>query len=137
MKSSWTGVAKPCTKNADGTWSVEQLHLANLDEIAEFNVRVVKDEDSALAKEVRYDPFDCQIVPTGTSSAVNLSVEWLQVQLTLAYALTAHKAQGLTMNVTYIALNMVFGFGLPYTLITRTPYEENMLFIGVVLCRVP
>ena len=35
------------------------------------------------------------------------------------------------MAMTYPALAMVFGFGLPYTLFTRTPWRHNMWFVGV------
>ena len=42
-----------------------------------------------------------------------------------------HKAQGLTMDLTYPSIVKVFGFGLPYTACTRTPFTHNMLFVGV------
>ena len=51
--------------------------------------------------------------------------------MTLAYALTGHKAQGLNMKVTYVGFDGIFGFGLPYTLITRTPFVDNIYYVGV------
>ena len=51
--------------------------------------------------------------------------------MTLAYALTGHKAQGLNMKVTYIVFDGIFWFGLPYTLITRTPFVDNIYYVGV------
>ena len=56
---------------------------------------------------------------------------WKQCQMTLAYALTGHKAQGLNMKVTYIGFDGIFGFGLPYTLMTRTPFVDNIYYVGV------
>ena len=38
---------------------------------------------------------------------------------------------GLTTYVTYLALIRIFGYGLPYTMCTRTPFRNNMLFVGV------
>ena len=48
-----------------------------------------------------------------------------------AYALTGHKAQGLTMLATYISLLRCWGFGLPYTSCTRSPFRRNMYFVCV------
>ena len=56
--------------------------------------------------------------------------EWSQVQLVLAYALTIHKSQGVTLPVSYPALQGTFGFGMLYTLLTRTFFSINMLFVG-------
>ena len=53
------------------------------------------------------------------------------MQLTLAYALTMHKSQGLTMDVTYPSLTKISGFGLPYTACSRTPFRHNILCVGV------
>ena len=130
-RSSWTGAARPLQKNVDGSWSAHQVKLSDTQKYPDFNVRVVKDEDATLAKTMRYDDTDCQVVPVRIDTGSHWSQEWAQVQLVLANALTGHKAQGLTMYVTYIALNNVFGFGLPYTLVTRTPFKNNMFFIGI------
>ena len=35
------------------------------------------------------------------------------------------------MNTTYLGLSHIFGFGLPYTLFTRTPYALNQFLVGV------
>ena len=35
------------------------------------------------------------------------------------------------MYVTYLAMLGIFGYGMPYTMMTRTPFRRNMLFIGV------
>ena len=55
----------------------------------------------------------------------------MQTQLTLAYAMTVHKSQGLTMPKIYPSLQGIFGFGMPYTLMTRTRLAEDMIFVGV------
>ena len=54
-----------------------------------------------------------------------------QVPVVPAYALTGHKAQGLTMLATYISLLRCWGFGLPYTSCTRIPFRRNMYFVCV------
>ena len=35
------------------------------------------------------------------------------------------------MPVSFPSLSQIFGFGMPYTLLTRTPFSDCMLFIGV------
>ena len=55
----------------------------------------------------------------------------MQTQLALAYAMTVHKSQGLTMPKIYPSLQGIFGFGMPYTLMTRTRLAEDMIFVGV------
>ena len=66
-----------------------------------------------------------------TETSSQNRTELRQVPLTLAYGLTIHKCQGITIPVSYPSLNDIFGFGMPYTLLTRTPFSDNMLFIGV------
>ena len=56
---------------------------------------------------------------------------WKQVQAVPAYALTVHKAQGLTMNAVFLAMAKVFGFGQAYTALTRCPFVWNTLLVGV------
>ena len=56
---------------------------------------------------------------------------WKQVQLIPAYALTAHKGQGLTLSMTFLGLDDIFGFGLAYTMYTRSRFAENMYNVGV------
>lgn len=46
-------------------------------------------------------------------------------------ALTAHKGQGLTLSMTFLGLDDIFGFGLAYTMYTRSRYAENMCNVGV------
>ena len=58
-------------------------------------------------------------------------VHFKQAQLALAYAMTVHKSQGLTIPKIYPSLIGIFGFGMPYTLMTRTRLEEDMIFVGV------
>ena len=56
---------------------------------------------------------------------------WKQVQLIPAYALTVHKGQGLTLSMTFLGLDDIFGFGLAYTMYTRSRFAENMCNVGV------
>jgi hypothetical protein len=118
-KSAVKGTADPME-----TWSAAQVHLKD-DMCKDFSVYIVKDEEATLTKEARFEETDVQCIPAA-------SVQWVrQVQLMPAYALTGHKAQGLTMYLSYIALRGVFGFGLPYTMFTRTPFRYNIWCIGV------
>ena len=133
---SWTGKPRvlqpgaPCRASRARTWSADQIHLEDPRHI-DFNVRVVKDEESTLARRARYDAADVQCIPVRSDESSSTHAAWRQVQLTLAYGLTGHKSQSLTMRVTYISLGGTFGYGLPYTLVTRTPFRHNMSFIGV------
>ncbi len=122
--NSWTGNASPLFKNPDGSFSAKTIFLSNKDQHPEFNVRVSKNGSSSSENQVTS-------VPVRTDVAQSTQQEWTQVQLTLAYALTGHKAQGLTLPVSYIGLVNIFGFGLPYTLFTRTPFENSIYLVGV------
>ena len=128
-RDSWTAPREYLSQNPDGSFAVATVALGDKEKCQEFNVRVVKDDDASIAKAVRYNEHDFQMVHVGTESSGNQV--WSQCQMTLAYALTGHKAQGLNMPITRIGLDGIFGFGLPYTLITRTPFQENIYFVGV------
>ena len=54
-----------------------------------------------------------------------------QVPVVPAYALTGHRAQGLKMLVTYMSLVRFLGYGLPYTLCTRSPFRISIYVVGV------
>ena len=129
--NSWSHCVQKLERMENGKHSAKQLTLSDRVAYPDFNVRVVRDEESTLAKTVRYNALDCTSVPVQTDKSSQSYQEWRQVQATLSYALTIHKCQGLTMPVTYPALVNVFGFGMAYTIATRTPYAWNMLFIGV------
>ena len=45
--------------------------------------------------------------------------------------MTCHKVQGLTIPSIYICLYKIFGFGIPYTALTRTPLKRNIAIVGV------
>ena len=49
----------------------------------------------------------------------------------IAYALTVHKSQGLTMLMVYLAFSKVFGFGQLYTALTRCPHVWATFLVGV------
>ena len=117
-------------RQSKGSPVAEQLHLSDAQAHRDFNVVVVKDQERTIAKTLRYSPHDIQCVGARPDEGTMRRAAWRQVQLMLAYALSVHKAQGLTMDVTYLSLTMVFGFGLPYTACTRTPFSRNMLFVG-------
>ena len=91
----------------------------------EFNVRIVKDEENTLAKRVRYKDEDVIAIPVRTEQSSATWKEWKNIPLAPAYALTGHKGQGLTMNTTFLGFSSIFGYGLPYTLVTRTPFVVN------------
>ena len=135
---SWTGepkTLKPETNPETGvsTFVVDQVRLAEEAKHPEFNVKVVKDEDIVSKKTICYKDSHVHFVSvrTGESVCKGGRIAWKQVQGLPAYAVTVHKAQGLTMNLVYLALSKVFGFGLAYTALTRCPYEWAILMVGV------
>ena len=70
-------------------------------------------------------------IGVGTETGGVYGEQFMQTQLALAYAMTVHKSQGLTMPRIYPSLQGIFGFGMPYTLMTRTRLAEDMIFVGV------
>ena len=77
-------------------------------------------------------PFEIPLPLTPESEEDGLHKNSLfQFPMGPAYALTGHKAQGLTMFMTYISFLRFWGYGLPYTLATRTPFVHNIHFVGV------
>ena len=73
------------------------------------------------------------MVPSRHDSAFDgyKETHFQQVSLALAAAMTCHKVQGLTIPSIYICLYKVFGFGIPYTALTRTPFKRNIAIVGV------
>ena len=88
-------------------------------------------------KEKKFDtvgdlPFDIPLAVAPETEEDGLHRNsLLQFPLGPAYGLTGHKAQGLTMFMTYISFLKFWGYGLPYTLATRTPFLHNIHFVGV------
>ena len=97
----------------------------------DFSVTVVKDSVGTLSKDLRYHAKDICTVGVGTEISGDSGTHFMQTQLALAYAMTVHKSQGLTIPKIYPSLIGIFGFGMPYTLMTRTRLEEDMIFVGV------
>ena len=128
---AWTGKPKKLRRSSAkaGQWEADQVHLQDVRKHPEFNLKVIKDEECTLARQVRFSAFDVQTVPARedvSRTFRGIEVRWKQVQATLAYALTAHKAQGLTMDTVYLCVIRLFGFGLPYTMCTRSPWLDNI-----------
>ena len=92
---------------------------------------VVKDSESTLRKDLRYSAKDMCSIGVGTETGGVYGEQFMQTQLALAYAMTVHKSKGLTMPKIYPSLQGIFGFGMPYTLMTRTRLAEDMIFVGV------
>ena len=133
---AWTGECKRLEKpfKKGDPVSCHQVFLENTRLYPEFNLHVIRDVEGTVLKEIRWHEDDVQLIPTRTditSGPYTGEKKWKQVQAALAYALTGHKSQGLTMDTVYIGWFKIFGFGLPYTMCTRTPWEENLYFVGV------
>ena len=109
------------------------MELQDTQQYPEFNVKVIKDEDTTLSQQNRYRPEDICIVPTRHDSTFNgfYETHFKQVSLAVAAAMTCHKVQGLTMPQIYFCLHKIFGFGIPYTAFTRTPFKANIAIVGV------
>ena len=85
-------------------------------------------------KKVRFSAKDLTLISTHDEQGSNYNgsqEHWRQVMATLAYAVTAHKSQGLTLGTVYLSLFKIFGFGVPHAMCTRTPWIDNMDFVGV------
>ena len=95
-------------------------HKLTLDDNKEFLARMIKDEASTTSKSIRYKAADItQVAPRAEEgkSKYTHHKKYTQVPLTPAYALTAHKAQGLNIPKTYLSWAKMFGFGAPYTIL--------------------
>ena len=140
-KFSWTGEPKSLQRNGEQgpgkpKWIVDRhayIDLQDEHKHPEFNIKVVKDEEFILKKTVRFNDSHVAFVPVRTDEATINGTKhaWRQSQAVPAYALTVHKAQGLTMMMVFLAFSKVFGFGLAYTALTRCPYEWATLLVGV------
>ena len=132
---AWTGATHKIKRSGgqEPRWCAQQVKLDDDKKFPEFNVYVVKDEECSLAKKVRYEDIDVQAIPfrNDASTVGGCFKMWKQVQIIPAYALTAHKGQGLTLSMTFLGLDDIFGFGLAYTMYTRSRYAENMCNVGV------
>ena len=131
---SWTGCCSKMVRSQGGGYLAKEVHLDGKSSL-DYNVRVIRDTPKTTSKSIRHDSKDCAIVGVSTDHARNPRTgrlqEWAQVQLVLAYALTIHKSQGVTLPSSYPSLHGTFGFGMPYTIATRTPSTSNMFFVGV------
>ena len=128
---SWTAPSQhlfQLQSDSKTTTSAQIAHLSYA-QSRDFSVRVIKDDGKTIAKDVRFKATDITCI--GSSNSKSMSAEWVQVQMTLAYALTARKAQSLTIPKLFPSLMGIFGFGIPYVVLTRTMLEEDMCFVGV------
>ena len=127
-KSSWTGPSGSIRQNLDKSFAVTRtVELQDTQQYPEFNVKVIKDEDTTLSQQNRYRPEDICIVPTRHDSTFNgfHETHFKQVSLAVAAAMTCHKVQGLTIPPIYFCLHKIFGFGIPYTAFTRIPIQSK------------
>lgn len=62
-----------------------------------------------------------------------MTVARLQVPLLLPYALTIHKAQGLTLPWVAVKVDSFFVYGQLYTALTRVRKLEHMRLVGAKL----
>lgn len=53
------------------------------------------------------------------------------IPVRLAYAITAHKGQGLTIPVVHALLEGLFAHGQVYVQTSRTPLEQHFHCVGV------
>ena len=131
---AWTGLAGSIKQNLDKTFAVTRtVRLEEKDRCPEFNVKVIRDEEPTLAKSLRYRDDEICYVPARHDVNFDGFREdsFVQVSLALAAAMTSHKVQGLTVPKVYFCLHKIFGFGIPYTAFTRTPFAVNISVVGV------
>jgi ATP-dependent DNA helicase PIF1 len=60
-----------------------------------------------------------------------IQVQRVQVPLMLAWALTIHKAQGLTLDWAIVNLDDAFDFGMVYVACSRVRSQANLQILGV------
>ena len=129
-ESSWSGPIAKLQKTDQDSMLAHSLEL-DAKKDTDFSVTIVKDAADTLRKDLRYHAKDICSVGVSTEVCRESGQHWKQVQLALAYALTVHKSQGLTIPRIYPSLIGIFGFGMPYVLMTRTRLAEDMIFVGV------
>ena len=129
-ENSWSGKREKLKKAVDGSFHAPSLELEP-HKYTDFSVTVVRDSESTLRKDLQYCAKDMCSIGVGTETGGVHGEQFMQTQLALAYAMTVHKSQGLTMPKIYPSLQGIFGFGMPYTLMTRTRLAEDMIFVGV------
>lgn len=60
----------------------------------------------------------------------------MQIPLKLAYALTAHKSQGCTLDCVEIDMTNVFDYGQAYVMLSRVKNIENLNILGINFDRI-
>ncbi|HIL56947.1 MAG TPA: hypothetical protein EYG39_03455, partial [Rhodothermales bacterium] len=126
----WSGPRRPLRADAKGNYTAETLDLKEVAN-ADFAVFCIRDHEQTLAKAAgRFAREDVQPITAHNDTGLH-GHAWRQVQLALAYALSIHKGQGLTMNRIYGSLANIFSFGLVYTECTRTQFQRNIYMVGV------
>ncbi len=90
---AWTGQPQRLQKGPQG-WSAQQVHLQNTEKYPEFNIFVIRDDESTLTKRVRFEDTDVHVIPVRTDVTFTngMQKQWRQVQAIPAWALTCHKA---------------------------------------------
>ncbi len=94
--------------------------------------------DSPIAVMVKFDLYSGPTLPDGTVPIVPLRRTWstsgihnsrLQLPLKLAWAVTIHKSQGLTLNKAVINIGKKeFSFGLTFAACSRVRHLTDLLF---------
>ena len=90
-RESWTGTARGLQAGPPGRGSTKHTWIAHRVDLkdprhVDFNVKVVKDEETTLARRARYDAADITCIPVRSDESAGSHAAWRQVQLTLASA---------------------------------------------------
>ena len=106
-----------------GKWKLRQLSLLKDND---FEILVSKDDNRRVEEAIHVvseDIFNLGEAKEETKDAAGLGTVHV-IPARLAYAITARKGQGLTIDAVYALLEGLFAHGQVYEQTFRTPLEE-------------
>ena len=115
-----------------GRFLVDVVHLTRE---SDLTILTWKDTEEVRQEHGRLSGVDIVEIPVAEAKPHPQSPlgSVLQIPAALAYAVTIHKGQGLTIKTVRAVLEGLFAHGQVYVQNPRTPFERNFMCVGV--CR--